>query len=284
MAYARVGGRASTGGRRRLPPRPLPPMGNTGLVLEPAITEFRCGYKGRRYRSRSPRNVHPSTLSRVLATLFADYSKLEAALDLPSGFLESLSTEDDWSFVVKAHALLEAALTTVLVAHSDPRLTDTFRKLQMGGRTGKVSVAQALELLDQPCVQFLTQFSELRNRLLHDVRHVTFPFHDHVSRMTQHELRSHARTIGGVFEVPEKAIEEAEAAEMLQAYPKEAFVFGVSAILGRVLFQLHPEERESAAKRGLPLLVIIGVVGIFEAVRAKRGSADGSPASPGPVH
>lgn len=215
----------------------------------------------------------------VLDTLFADYSKLEAALDLPPGFLEGLSAEDDWSFVVKAHALLEAALTTVLVAKSDPRLADTFRKLQMGGRTGKVSLAEALELLDRPSVQFLTQFSELRNRLLHDVRNVTFRFPEYVSKMTPHEIRSLARIIGGVFELPEETLEQADVAEVLRVYPKEAFTFGVSAILGRVLFHLHPEERESASKRGLPLLIALIALAFIELVKAKRQPAGGQAAS-----
>lgn len=218
----------------------------------------------------------------MLNALFADYSKLEAALELPVGFLEGLSTEDDWSFVVKAHALLEAALTTALVFQSDPRLANTFSKLQMGGRTGKVSVAEALELLNRPAVQFLTQFSELRNRLLHDVRNVTFRFPDHVARMSPHEIRTLARMIGGVFELPEKTIDEAEAADMLKAYPKEAFVFGVTAILGRILFHLHPEERESAATRGRPFFIVAILAGLIEIYRAKKGSVDGSSASPGP--
>jgi hypothetical protein len=34
-------------------------------------------------------------------------AELEATLGLPAGFILRLREEDDWSFVIKAHALLE---------------------------------------------------------------------------------------------------------------------------------------------------------------------------------
>ncbi len=42
-------------------------------------------------------------------------SALEIDLHLPSGFVMRLLDEDDWSFVIKLHALFEAALTCALV-------------------------------------------------------------------------------------------------------------------------------------------------------------------------
>ena len=45
-------------------------------------------------------------------------AEIENQLGLPTGFLRSLyDHEDDWSFVIKSHAFLEAALTHLLAEH-----------------------------------------------------------------------------------------------------------------------------------------------------------------------
>src|SRR5215218_5785634 len=99
-----------------------------------------------------------------LALFFADFSKLEQLLELPPDFIEGLLSEDDWSYVVKVHALLEAALTHLVIQANDPRLADVFRKLPLGGRrTGKQAFARALDLLDNASLDLIERVSELRN-------------------------------------------------------------------------------------------------------------------------
>jgi hypothetical protein len=109
------------------------------------------------------------------AIWFAENVRLETALGLPTGFIEHLVEEDDWSFVVKAHALLEACATELLVRSSDSRLTPIFKSMQLGGgRASKMEFVRALGLLDDPAISFVRWLGELRNRIVHDVRHVGF--------------------------------------------------------------------------------------------------------------
>ena len=66
---------------------------------------------------------------------------LEAAFDLPSGFLIDLPQESDWSFVIKMHSLLEAALTEVVAAElRQPRIDQILRTLPMRGPHSKLKV------------------------------------------------------------------------------------------------------------------------------------------------
>ncbi len=51
----------------------------------------------------------------------SDYSDnfladIERGLGLPAGFIVALTKEDDWSLLIKTHALLETVITEVLLA------------------------------------------------------------------------------------------------------------------------------------------------------------------------
>jgi hypothetical protein len=53
--------------------------------------------------------------------------ELESKLGLDQGFFGNLQSEDDWSFVIKLHALFEAACTHLLLFHfQELELTDIF--------------------------------------------------------------------------------------------------------------------------------------------------------------
>ena len=58
-----------------------------------------------------PRGPETREIGRALVALSTD-------LDLPDGFLRNLLLEQsDWAFIVKAQAILETAVTSLLVAH-----------------------------------------------------------------------------------------------------------------------------------------------------------------------
>ena len=100
--------------------------------------------------------------------------QLEENLQLPVGFFESLVQEDDWSFIIKLHALMEAAVTHLLVeAIARPSLQDIFSRIDMSNKqTGKLAFADKLELLGKDVRRFIRTLSELRNEFVHDVSNV----------------------------------------------------------------------------------------------------------------
>lgn len=110
---------------------------------------------------------------------------MEAELGLPSGFLEGLKEEDDWSFIIKTHALLEAAVSHLLCsALGKDALAEVFSHLELSDkRRGKMAFAAVLDLLRKPDRRFISSLSELRNSLVHDVRNVGFSLSKHVTTM-----------------------------------------------------------------------------------------------------
>jgi hypothetical protein len=61
---------------------------------------------------------------------------LESELGIASAFFNSLLDEDDWSFVIKLHSLIEAAATHLLVVTLDkPELESIISRLELSGQT-----------------------------------------------------------------------------------------------------------------------------------------------------
>jgi DNA-binding MltR family transcriptional regulator len=112
---------------------------------------------------------------------------LEQKLGLKRGFFESLDGDDenDWSFIIKVHALIEAAISHLLTEHMEqPELAEIFSRLDMSNKaTGKAAFVDALGLLEKPERRFISSLSELRNKLVHDVRNVNFNLTEHVESM-----------------------------------------------------------------------------------------------------
>jgi hypothetical protein len=117
---------------------------------------------------------------------------IETQLGLPAGFLLGLYThEDDWSFVIKSHAFLEAALTHLLADHLGREdLLPVFAYLETSNvRTGKLAFVKAFDLLDKGARRFIHTLSELRNDLVHEISNVNFNFDTYVSQLNDKERK-----------------------------------------------------------------------------------------------
>ncbi len=122
--------------------------------------------------------------------------ELQRRIELPPDFLESIRDEDDWSFVVKMHALMEAAVTHLLTLRLGHKsLHNVFAHLDFAtSKFGKLAFAKALELLDSRDRSFLHKLAELRNRLVHDVSNVNFDLVAYVASMDSDQFKSFVRS------------------------------------------------------------------------------------------
>lgn len=120
---------------------------------------------------------------------------IEKALGLQPGFLENLHSQDDWSFIVKAHALVEAAISHLLCrALGRDELADVFANMELSGKTsGKIAFVKALSLLEEPDRRFINSLSELRNHLVHNVLKVQFDLQQYTGTMPPDQFASFAK-------------------------------------------------------------------------------------------
>lgn len=111
---------------------------------------------------------------------------LEQALGLPEGFFLNFKEEDDWSFVIKLHALFECAVAEQLTgAFGLQELNNVFPWIAMGDfREGKLAFIKALNLLPDGHVQFLRELGKLRNDFAHKVQNVTLTLVDYFKNTT----------------------------------------------------------------------------------------------------
>lgn len=102
--------------------------------------------------------------------------ELEAKIGVRENFFKDLLAEDDWSFVIKLHALFEAACTHLLLFHfKEPELMDIFARLELSNKTtGKIAFLGKIELLGKENRRLVSALSEMRNSLVHDVRNAEF--------------------------------------------------------------------------------------------------------------
>jgi hypothetical protein len=126
--------------------------------------------------------------------------ELEGELGLPEGFYEKLSGEDDWSFIIKIHSLIEAAVNYSLTAAlGDPRLEGVIASLSMGGKTGKVAFMRALGLAETIHVRVIDGLSSLRNTFVHKIANVQMTLEEYIGSLDAGKLNDFVQVFGSVF-------------------------------------------------------------------------------------
>jgi hypothetical protein len=106
---------------------------------------------------------------------------LEIDLGLPRGFCFRLKDEDDWSFVVKLHALIESAASDFITrALGRKELAEIFSRVEMSRpQTGKLAFIRGLNLLPIGHTKFIEKLSQIRNQLAHKIGNAGFTFAEH---------------------------------------------------------------------------------------------------------
>ncbi len=131
------------------------------------------------------------TIDEIMKGMFALLKQSEKELHLREGFLQMLLQEDDWSFVIKIHALIEAAVSQQLASSIDKRLLRIFQRLELGdARSGKIRFAEALGLLQKDHCRFIQKLSELRNSLVHDIRKTDFTFRTYLDSLDENQRKA----------------------------------------------------------------------------------------------
>jgi hypothetical protein len=133
--------------------------------------------------------------------LLENVASLEKLLGIRSGFFNELGTEDDWSFVIKTHALVESGLTRLLESKVSPTIPQEFiNRLDLSGsRHSKLKLLELLGLVKPTQVRFVRGLSRIRNRLVHNITHVGFVLADYVASLSPRDALLFVTETCGVF-------------------------------------------------------------------------------------
>lgn len=170
-------------------------------------------------------------------------SLFEERLGLRAGFFNTLVAEDDWSFVIKLHALLEACLTHAICAaigHSE--LEHIVARLDTANnQSGKLAFAKQLGLLNKTHRRYVTALSQMRNEIVHDARATDFSFERHWKRLTedQHFQLCVALSLEEAPERPSKP-NEVRLIALVNEFPKLGIGYATAIVLSELF--LHAIE------------------------------------------
>lgn len=160
--------------------------------------------------------------------LVENVGELEELLGIRRGFFSDLLLkEDDWSFIIKTHALVETALTRLLESRITPAIPVEFINglTLSGGRQSKLQLLRLLELIDVDEVRFVEGLSKIRNRLVHNISHVSFVLRDYVAALSPEDGSSFATKTCCVF-YNEQWPTEGRPAQLTLIKQHQGYLFG----------------------------------------------------------
>lgn len=129
---------------------------------------------------------------------------ISETLSLESGFLGKLARDDDWTLIIKLHAIIEAGLTNALVTQFDaPELDRVLAKLDTSNAaTGKIAFAHALGIISKASFVFIQDLSKLRNHCVHNPRNFSFNLGVHLSSLPEKERNAFITHVANALKVP----------------------------------------------------------------------------------
>src|ERR1017187_2911197 len=97
---------------------------------------------------------------------------LNESVGISSKLLASLDNDDDWTFIIKMHGILEAGLNHLILSRlHEPNMVDVVSHLETNDRrSGKIAFIKAYNLLSDDACLFVRMLSEVRNRAVHDIK------------------------------------------------------------------------------------------------------------------
>ena len=122
-------------------------------------------------------------------------SEFETTINLPEGFYFKLLEDDDWSFIIKLHSLIEAAISyslseSIKIAFSKYHpegkinLTKVFSLLETSNKNyGKLAFLKALDIPHSKYRGFVLHLSQMRNKMIHNVSNVSMTIKEYYSSL-----------------------------------------------------------------------------------------------------
>jgi hypothetical protein len=117
-------------------------------------------------------------------------------LQLPENTTFGILDGDDWSFVIRSHAVIEGLVSALLASHLDPKLVPLFDRLELGDvDSGKLAFTKVLGLLSSDQRRFISLLSSLRNKLAHNPKYLSFDFDVHFESLDKNQRATFSKVL-----------------------------------------------------------------------------------------
>jgi hypothetical protein len=185
-----------------------------------------------------------------------DFSKyLEESVGFSPKLLKSLSKDDDWTFTIKIHGIIEAGLNHMLLETLGyPELRKIISKMDTSG--GKLVFTRALNLLPERARMFVRGVSTIRNAAVHDITHFDISLIEYEKKLDSDQRRNWNAGLGIGVAPGTSVVDD----------PRAAIAAGCMIVLGYAMKQ----ELLAAMKQKLHITMLEGIQGLAEASAPRR--------------
>lgn len=180
-------------------------------------------------------------------------NNLEEELKLPKNFfLKLLEEDDDWSFIIKLHALIEGAVSYLLTKTINEKCSDIFAQLELSNnKTGKIAFAGKAGLLDDKEISYIKKLSEIRNKLIHNISDVKFDLKAYVAELDNQQIKSMSKCFAPFGPADDISLEDFENAikESLLGAPRLFIWLGAGFVLNSIYLNKEIAKSNNLLKK-----------------------------------
>ena len=159
--------------------------------------------------------------------------------------ISNLDTDDDWTFVIKIHALLEASLNMILIHNLGKKMTPFIVLLETGNiENGKLAWVKQLELMPKQHMDFIRILGPLRNKLAHNPKNLEFSFSEWITNLEDAKRKNFLKAVREIRNNPPSTRGNvAEIDKQALSNPKDAIWRCALLIMIHVDFAVDGTER-----------------------------------------
>ena len=176
---------------------------------------------------------------------------LRKDIGISAKFFDGIKSDDDWSTVIKLHAMIEAGLNHLLITQlGDKRLADIISRFDTGDRQrGKLAFVKELELLSGESRNFIEKLSSLRNKLVHDVKNFDFSFPKWIEGMASADRKNLNKYASEILRTENIVLHDKslKVSDAILSHPKYMITLVVYGIMITIFERNPSSEQESAS-------------------------------------
>ena len=112
-------------------------------------------------------------------------------------FLMPLLDADDWTMIIKSHAVLENIITNLIITKIDePKLKKLIERLPLSdNEIGKLLIIKEYDLIPEDQRTFIKKLSNLRNNIIHKYENLNFKLSEYLNSLDKNQLRSWEKSV-----------------------------------------------------------------------------------------
>jgi hypothetical protein len=166
------------------------------------------------------------TKEQAIKISFGSIDKITEDINKNNDFLFELLNDNDWSFVIKAHALLETIITELIVCKiEETKLKPLIDKIPLHDtQVSKIKILKTYDLITKEQETFIKTLSEIRNMIVHKFENINFSFSEYVAGLDKNQKKSWKNKIVW-FEYSDKTSNDMK--DLSLSNPKNAIWFSI---------------------------------------------------------